>query len=44
LEDEIDMMKPFRKALQSEEELEAFDDLMDMCRNFASEAAAPATP
>lgn len=33
LEDEIDRWKGFRKALSSEEEGEAFDTMMDMCRN-----------
>jgi hypothetical protein len=32
LECEIDRWKGFREALPSEEEKEAFDELMDMCR------------
>ena len=41
LEFETKRWKYFRKALQSEEEWEAFDVLMDMCRNntMASGAA-----
>jgi hypothetical protein len=35
LEFEIDRWKRFRKALASEEDREAFDELMDMCRNNA---------
>ena len=35
LEFEIERWRGFRKALQSEEELEAFDVLMDFCRNNA---------
>ena len=35
LEFEIEGWKGFRKALQSDEEREAFDWLMDMCRNNA---------
>ena len=33
---EIDKWKGFRNALPNEEEREAFDELMDMCRNYAS--------
>ena len=33
LESEIERCKGFRKSLQPEEEREAFDKLMDMCRN-----------
>ncbi len=36
LEDEIAKWKAFRDGLPSEEEEEAFDDLMDMCQNYAS--------
>ena len=32
LEDEIASWKKFRKALPSDEEREAFDELMDLCR------------
>jgi hypothetical protein len=37
LEEEIDRWKGFRKALPNEEEREAFDELMDMYRSYASE-------
>jgi len=43
LEDEIYKWKDFRNALANEEEKTAFDDLMDMCRNLASAAAALVT-
>jgi hypothetical protein len=43
LEREIDMWKGFREALASEEEREAFDELMDMCRNYASAGSSCAT-
>ena len=33
LEFEIDTWRRFRKALASDEDKEAFDELMDMCRN-----------
>lgn len=33
LEFEINNWKGFRKSLQSDEEKQAFDELMDMCRN-----------
>jgi hypothetical protein len=33
LEFEINNWKGFRKTLQSDEEKQAFDELMDMCRN-----------
>ncbi len=35
LEWEIDKWRGFRKALASDEEKQAFDSLMDMCRNNA---------
>ena len=44
LEFEIERWKPFRKALQSEEEREAFDWLMDMCRNNAMASGAACNP
>ena len=44
LEFEIDGWKGFRKALQSEEEREAFDWLMDMCRNNAMASGAACNP
>ena len=33
LEFEINNWKGFRKSLQSDDEKQAFDELMDMCRN-----------
>src|SRR4030066_906284 len=44
LEFEIERWKDFRKALQSEEEREAFDWLMDMCRNNAMASGAACNP
>jgi hypothetical protein len=44
LETEIDQWKGFRKALLNEEEREAFDELMDMCRNYASAGSSAANP
>jgi hypothetical protein len=44
LEREIDMWKGFREALASEEEREAFDELMDMCRNYASAGSCATNP
>src|SRR3990170_2863548 len=44
LEFEIDGWKGFRKALQSEEEREAVDWLMDMCRNNAMASGAACNP
>src|SRR3990172_3133912 len=44
LEFEIDGWKGFRKALQSDEEREAFDWLMDMCRNNAMASGAACNP
>ena len=44
LEFEIEGWKGFRKALQSEEEREAFDWLMDMCRNNAMASGAACNP
>ena len=44
LEREIDMWKGFREALASEEEREAFDELMDMCRKYASESSCATNP
>jgi hypothetical protein len=35
LEYEIERWKGFKKALQSEEDWEAFEELMDMCRSNA---------
>jgi len=44
LEFEIDRWKGFRNALPSEEEREAFDELMDMCRNYASAGSCATNP
>ena len=44
LEFEIERWKGFRKSLQSEEEREAFDWLMDMCRNNAMASGAACNP
>ena len=41
---EIDRWKGFREALPSEEEKEAFDELMDMCRNLASAGSCATNP
>ena len=38
LEFEFERWKGFRKALTSEEDREAFEELMDMCRNNAMAA------
>ena len=39
LEDEIGTWRGFRKALTSDADLEAFDEMMDICRTFASESS-----
>lgn len=44
LEFEIEMWKPFRRSLQSGEDLEAFDQIMDMCRNNAMAGGAATRP
>ena len=44
LEFEIEGWKGFRKALQSEEEREAFDMIMDMCRNNAMASGNACNP
>ena len=44
LEFEIDRWKSFRKALQSDEEREAFDALMDMCRNNGMASGVACNP
>jgi len=44
LECEIDTWKAFRKALPSEEEREAFDELMDMCRSYAMAGSYASNP
>jgi hypothetical protein len=44
LQHEIETWKPFRKALQSKEDLEAFDQLIDMCRSNAMAGSAATRP
>jgi dethiobiotin synthetase len=44
LEDEIANWKPFREALQTAKEREAFDVMMDMCRNNASASGNACNP
>jgi hypothetical protein len=44
LEDEIATWKGFRKALPSDEDRETFEELMDMCRTYASEAGNATNP
>jgi hypothetical protein len=44
LEFEIDTWKSFRKALTSDEDRAAFDELMDMCRVYASESSCATNP
>jgi hypothetical protein len=44
LEFEIDRWKGFREALPSDEEREAFDELMDMCRNYVSAGSCATNP
>jgi len=44
LEWEIDNWKGFRNALRREEEVEAFDTLMDMARNHASAGGCATNP
>jgi hypothetical protein len=44
LEFEIDTWKSFRKALLSDEEREAFDVLMDMCRSNGMASGAACNP
>jgi hypothetical protein len=44
LEFEIERWKGFRKALNSEEEKEGFDELMDMCRNNAMASGNACNP
>ena len=41
---EIHRWKGFRNALPNEEEREAFDELMDMCRNLASAGSCATNP
>ena len=44
LEFEISRWKRFRNALPKEEEKQAFDELMDMCRGFASAGSSACDP
>lgn len=44
LEFEIRRWRNFRKALKSREEVEAFDELMDMCRSLASAGSNATNP
>ncbi len=44
LEFEINTWKDFKKALPKEEDRKAFDDLMDICRVFASESSMATNP
>ena len=44
LEEEIDSWDDFREAPHSEEEQEAFDVLIDMCRNYASAGSCATNP
>jgi hypothetical protein len=44
LEDEIAKWRGFRDALPSEEEKKAFDELMDMCRAYATAGSNATNP
>jgi len=44
LEFEIENWKDFRRALQTQEQRKAFDELMDMCRNNAMAAGCACNP
>jgi hypothetical protein len=44
LESEIDMWRGFRKALTSDEDKQAFEEMMDLCRIFASESSNATNP
>ena len=44
LEDEIGRWKTFRNTLPDEEDKQAFDVLMDMCRNLASAGGCACNP
>ena len=41
---EIDRWRGFRNALANEEEKQAFDEIMDMCRNLASAGSCATNP
>jgi hypothetical protein len=44
LEEEINNWKGFRNALVNDESKAAFDELMDMCRSFASAGGCATNP
>jgi hypothetical protein len=44
IEEEIAHWKPFREALVSDEEKQAFDDVADMCRNMAMAGSNACNP
>jgi hypothetical protein len=44
LEDEIGDWKGFRRALESDEDREAYDCMMDMCRNNATASGYACNP
>ncbi len=44
LEDEIARWKPFRSALHDIDAVEAFDEMMDACRNHASAGGCACNP
>jgi hypothetical protein len=44
LEEEINNWKGFRNALVNDESKAAFDELMDMCRSFASAGGCAVNP
>ena len=44
LEEEISNWKGFRNALVSDDDKAAFDELMDMCRSFASAGGCATNP
>ena len=44
LEFEIDTWRGFRKALTSDEDKQAFEEIMDLCRLFASESSNATKP
>jgi hypothetical protein len=44
LEDEIAIWRDFRKALPSDKDKQAFEEMMDLCRVFASESSNATKP
>ncbi len=44
IEEEIHRWRSFRDGLYSDEEKQAFDEVMDMCRNFAMAASNATNP